>query len=262
MWDAFLNAIFWVIEKLHAFSGDWGLAIILITIVFRMIIYPITARQFKSTYKMQKMQPKIKEIQEKYNDDKARQQEEMMKVYKEAKFNPLSGCLPMILQMPIFIALFQVLRSLPDRIAGIGGTEAVLPATFYSIIPDLSKSSSNVFSLTPDGILAFIPYILLVVLFGVSMLIPLLINKTRDRNTLMMTGIMAVMMLFFGWSSPAGVLLYWDTSSLLGVAQQAIYKKVMERKDAEKEEEMIEIKPVKVEVERAIKKPRPKKGGK
>jgi len=262
MWDAFLNAIFWLIEKLHSFSGDWGLAIILITIVFRMLIYPITARQFRSTYKMQKMQPKIKELQEKYKDDKTRQQEEMMKVYKEAKFSPLSGCLPMILQMPLFIALFQVLRSLPDRIAAIGGTDAILPATFYSIIPDLSQSSSGVFSLTPEGILAFIPYLLLVVLFGVSMLIPLLINKTRDRNTLLMTGVMAVMMLWFGWSSPAGVLLYWDTSSLIGVAQQAISRKMMERKDEQTEQETIEIKPVKVEVERAVKKPRPRKGGK
>jgi YidC/Oxa1 family membrane protein insertase len=108
-----------------------------------------------------------------------------------------------------------------------------------------------------QGILAVIPYVILVLLFGVSMLIPLLLNKTRERQTLIMTGVMAVFMLWFGWTSPAGVLLYWDVSSLLGVAQQVASRKIQEKKDAE--QEAVEIKPVKVEVERKTKKNRPKK---
>ena len=112
MWEVFLDAIFALINWLYGFTHDWGMAIILITIVFRIIIYPITRKQYKSTYAMQKMQPQLKAIREKYADDQQRQQEETMKLYQEAKFNPLSGCLPMVLQMPIFIALYQVLLNL------------------------------------------------------------------------------------------------------------------------------------------------------
>ena len=84
MWDAFLHGIFIVIDWFYGFAGDWGLAIILITILFRILIYPITRKQFKSTYQMQKMQPLIKEVQAKYAGDQARQNEEMQKIYKEA----------------------------------------------------------------------------------------------------------------------------------------------------------------------------------
>jgi YidC/Oxa1 family membrane protein insertase len=255
VWDAFQYGIFVVIDWFYGFAHDWGLAIILITILFRIIVYPITRKQFQSTYKMQKLQPMIAEIKEKYGNDQARQQEEMMKVYKEAKFNPLSGCLPMILQMPIFIALYWVLRDLPRYIGESGRPADALPATFYNIIPDLSVSPSQVFA--DQGILAVVPYVLLVLLFGVSMLIPLLLNKTRERQTLIMTGVMAIVMIWFGWTAPAGVLLYWDLSSLIGVGQQAVSRKLLERKDAA--QEAVEIKPVKVEVERKGKKARPKK---
>jgi YidC/Oxa1 family membrane protein insertase len=255
VWEAFQYAIFVVIDWFYGIAHDWGLAIILITILFRVIIYPITRKQFKSTYQMQKLQPLIAEIKEKYAGDQQRQQEEMMKIYQEAKFNPLSGCLPMILQMPIFIALYWVLRDLPTYIQNSSRPDNALPATFYNLIPDLSVSPGTVFA--EQGILAVIPYVVLVLLFGVSMLIPLLLNKTRERQTLMMTGVMAIVMIFFGWTAPAGVLLYWDVSSLLGVAQQTASRRLLEKKDAEKE--AIEIKPVKVEVERKAKKARPKK---
>jgi YidC/Oxa1 family membrane protein insertase len=257
-WEVFKNAIFSVINWLYGFSGDWGMAIILITILFRILIFPITAKQFKSSYKMQKMQPKIKEIQEKYADDKVRQQQEMQRIYSEAKFNPISGCLPMLLQMPIFIALYQVLLDLPNLIAGSGRADIILPPTFYSIIPDLAVAAGQKFALTPDGIIGFIPYLILMILFAGSMLVPLLINKTRDKNTLIMTGVMSIMMLFFSWQAPAGVLMYWDTSSILGVVQQYVSKILNDRK-AEVEEAAIEIKPIKVEVERKEKKNRPHK---
>jgi YidC/Oxa1 family membrane protein insertase len=251
VWDWIKNAIFAVVEWFYGLAGDWGMAIILITILFRILIYPITRKQFQSSYKMQKMQPRIKEINEKYADDPQRKQEETMKVYQEAKFNPLSGCLPMILQMPIFIALYQVLLELPTRV-GEGN-----PITFYGLIPNLTIGPRDVFSLTPEGIMAVIPYLFLVLLFGVSMLIPILINKNTERQQLMITAVMAVVMVFFGWMAPAGVLLYWDISSLIGVGQQAVSRKLLERKDAAKEE--LEIKPVKVEVDRKERKNRPKK---
>ena len=257
MWHSFQYAIFLIIDWFYSFAKDWGLAIILITILFRMIIYPITRKQFKSTYQMQKLQPKIKEIQTKYADDKQRQQEETMKIYQEAKFNPLSGCLPLLLQMPLFMALYWVLRDLPTFIEESGRVTASLVPTFYKIIPDLTYSPSSMFA--EQGLAAALVYILLVLLFGASMLVPLLINKNTERQQLIMTGVMAVFMLWIGWGAPAGVLLYWDASALIGAAQQAISRKLLEKKDDQKEEETIEITPVKVEVVRKTVKARPKK---
>jgi YidC/Oxa1 family membrane protein insertase len=256
VWEAFQQGIFYVVDWFYGIAHDWGLAIILITLLFRIIIYPITRKQFKSTYKMQKLQPMMAEIKEKYAGDQARIQEETMKIYQEAKFNPLSGCLPMLLQMPIFLALFWVLRDLPTYIQNSGHAASALPATFYNVIPDLAISPGTVFF--EQGVLAAIPYVILVLLFGVSMLVPLLLNKNRERQMLIMTGVMSVVMLWFGWTAPAGVLLYWDVSSLFAVAQQTLSRKLMERKDAEQEEEVV-VKPVKVEVERKTKKARPKK---
>lgn len=258
-WELFKNAIFIVIDWLYSWCGDWGLAIILITVIFRILIFPITMRQNKSTLVMQKLQPKIKEIQEKYADDRTRQSEELQKVYAEAKYNPLSGCLPMLLQMPIFMALYQVLRELSNLITQSGRPDDVLPATFYNLLPDLSLSASTVFAFTAEAFVAAIPYLVMMLLFSLSMLVPALINRSGDRNTLIMTGVMSVMMLWFGWTVPAGVLLYWDTSALIGIGQTLITKKMNEHKEATIEEEMVEIKPVKVEVERKERKTRPRK---
>jgi len=257
VWEAFQHGIFLVLDWFYSMAKDWGLAIILITILFRILIYPITRKQFKSTYQMQKLQPKMNEIKEKYADDKQRQNEEMTKLYQEAKFNPLAGCLPMLLQMPIFIALYWVLRELPTYIEESNHVAADLPPTFYNIIPDLTFSPGDVFS--TDGLASAIPYILLVLLFAASMLVPLLTNKNTQRQQVIITAIMSVFMLYIGWSAPAGVLLYWDVSSILGVGQQMASRKMLEKKDAEKEAEVVEVTPVKVEVERKPKKARPKK---
>ncbi|MDR2035822.1 MAG: YidC/Oxa1 family membrane protein insertase [Coriobacteriales bacterium] len=250
-WDIFKDGIFWVIQWFHSWCGDWGLAIIFITIVFRMLIYPITRKQFKSSYQMQKLQPKMKEIKERYPDDQQRQQQEQMKLYKEAKFNPLAGCLPMLLQMPIFIALYQVLQELEVR---IGTTEGV---SLFGIVPNLTVSAGTVFA--SGDIIALIPYVIMLLLFSASLLIPTLITQTGDKNTKMMMGVMAAVMLFFGWSVPAGVLLYWDVSSYIGVAQQQFSRTRLQHKDKLAEEENIDVTPVKVEVDRAERKARPKK---
>jgi YidC/Oxa1 family membrane protein insertase len=261
-WNAILDAVFAVLKWIHGFAGDWGLAIIIITVIFRLLISPITHKQFKSTFHMQKLQPKLKEIQQKYAGDRTRLQEEQMKLYQEAKFNPLSGCLPMFLQMPIFMALYGVLanafKATADHTPWI---ELDKPASFFGLVPDISLSLKAVFT-GGYSILEILPFALLVLLFAVSMFLPMLVNKTKDRNTIIMTSVMAVFMLFIGWQAPAGVLLYWDTSSLIGVAQQGITMSYLRRKDAVAEAEVIDIKPVKVEIERAPKKPRPRKGGK
>ena len=109
MWEWFKDFIFDVISFFYNLCGDWGMAIIIVTIIFRIIVSPLMHKQAKSNYQMQKIQPQIAKIQEKYADDRIKLGEETQKLYAEAKFNPLAGCLPMLLQMPIFIALFQVL---------------------------------------------------------------------------------------------------------------------------------------------------------
>jgi YidC/Oxa1 family membrane protein insertase len=262
VWDVILDAIFLLLNWLFEFSQDWGMAIILITIIFRVVIYPITHKQMKTNHVMQKLQPRIKELQEKYADDQPRMQQEMMKLYQEAKFNPLSGCLPMLLQMPIFMALYGVLMNLTARIESTGVAVDATQISFYGIIPDLTLSPSTVFA--EQGIGPAIPYIILMLLFGVSMLLPVLTSKENraNRQMLIMMGVMSVMMLWFGWTVPAGVVLYWDMSSLLGVAQQMISKEVYKRQDAKKAEETIDITPVKVDVDRKEKKARPRKSGK
>lgn len=251
-WEIFKDAIFWVIDWSHSWCGDWGLAIIIITILFRLLIFPITRKQFKSSYEMQKMQPRLNELKQKYADDPQRQQEETMKLYQEAKFNPLAGCLPMLLQMPIFIALYQVLQELETR---IGSGE---PVSFYGIVPDLTISSSTVFA--EHGIMAAIPYVVMLLLFASSLLVPMLLQPTgQDKNTKVMMIVMAGVMLFIGWGVPAGVLLYWDVSSYIGVGQQFVSRRLRERKDAKVEAEQVAVAPVKVEVDRAERKARPKK---
>ena len=255
VWQMFLNWIFWLIKVFYDIAGDWGMAIIIVTIIFRILIFPITNKQFKSTYKMQKLQPLIAEINQKYANDPRRKQEETSKVYKEAKFNPISGCLPMILQMPIFIALFGVLRGLAvDFDQG-----ANAPYTFYKIIPDITLSPSTVFD-GGAGIIPAIPYIILLALFGASILIPTLLNPQPGQNqSFLMPIIMSAVMLFIGWGSGAGVLLYWAVSSYIGVAQQLVSRRIYKRRDMQAEEAVIDVTPVKVEVDRKERKARPRK---
>lgn len=247
MWTWLKEAMFWCVESVYNFCGDWGLAIIIITLIFRLLIYPLTVKQMRSSYQMQKLQPKIKEIQEKYKDDQQRQQEEMQRIYAENKFNPLAGCLPMLLQMPIFIILYQTLREyIPDG------------ASFYNLIPNLAMSLKEAWAV---GFGDALPYLIVMILFVVSTFIPMLMTGNKDKNTLIMTAVMSLFMLWIGWSAPAGVMLYWAVSSFFGVFQQLAVRASMKRKDKKEEEEseVIVVEPVRVDVERKVKKKRPTK---
>ena len=240
MWDAFKDAIFICIEFFYNFVHDWGLAIVIVTLIFRLILFPL-----------------MQEIQTKYADDKQRQSAEMQKLYAESGFNPLAGCLPMILQMPIFIALFQVLYDMNTR---TGGSEY----TFYNILPNLVASPANAWSV---GVGPFIPYGILLIVFAGATFLPTLLqqkgtNNPQKNQQIFMMVIMTLMMLWIGWGSPAGVLLFWATSSVFAVAQQQITLSILRRKDREREALEAEVKPVKVDVTRKAKKPRPTKKAK
>ena len=198
----------------------------------------------------------MKEIQERYSHDPVRMQEETQKLYADAKFNPLAGCIPILIQMPIFIALFQVLRNIQNYLPEYEVFR------FYNIIPNLLSTPAEVIN---QGVVPFIPYAVLIVLFVGVTFLPMLLQQRNNQDSqqrnqmIMMSIIMSVMMLFVSWSSPAGVLLFWGTSGIIAVLAQQLYMRHLKRKDAETEAEMIEVAPVKVEVERREKKKRPKK---
>ncbi len=108
MWDGILNGCAAALYELAKLVGDWGLAIIIVTLIIRLLLFPIQRKQLKSSFQMQQVRP-VQEIQKLYAGDQVKIQQEMQKLYQETGFNPLAGCLPMLIQMPIFIILFQVL---------------------------------------------------------------------------------------------------------------------------------------------------------
>ena len=257
VWEAILWAIAWVVEKFYFMAQDWGLAIILFTIVFRLLMMPLMLSQTRSSHQMQKVQPKMKEIQARWANDPVRMQEETQKLYADAKFNPLASCVPMLIQMPIFIALFQVLRNIQDWLPAYEGT-----FRFYNIVPSLTATPSEVMG---QGLVEFIPYGILIIIFVGATFLPMLLQQRDNKDTqqknqmYMMSIIMGVMMLFVSWSSPAGVLVFWGVSGIIAVLTQQIYMRHLKRTDKELELQQIEVQPVKVEVERRVKKKRPKK---
>lgn len=238
MWNQFKELIFLLLRQIEGFVGDWGLAIIALTVLMRLALMPLTLKQTKSMYELQRIQPKIKELQQRYADDKEKLQEETLKFYQDNKVNPFGGCLPAILQMPIFIALYGVVGQTQK---GPGLMISYLERTgeigrFFSLIPDISKSPSMVYQ--ADGIAAAIPYLVLVLLFGLSIWLPQALMP-GEKQQKMMGAYMGAIFLFFGWSAPAGVLLYWDASSLLGVAQQQLQLAQLRRHD-DRDEVVIE----------------------
>lgn len=228
MWEVILDAIFQCIKFFYDFCLDWGVAILIITVIFRLLITPLMYKQAESSYRMQKMQPAIKALQTKYADDPVRLNQEQQKMYAEAKFNPLASCVPMLLQMPIFIALFQVLRSMDTRVPDVTNY------SFLNIVPNLVQTPGDAIAV---GVVYSIPYVLLLAIFAVCTFIPSLLqlkdnNDKQQRNqTLLMTGLMGVMMIFIGFGSPAGVLLFWGASSILAIVQQQGSLAIIKKKD-------------------------------
>lgn len=258
MWDWFINFITQVLVQLDTMTGDLGLSIIIVTVIIRIAILPLMNKSTASTARMQVLQPKVQEIQDRYADDPQRLNDELRKFQAENNFNPLGGCLPVLIQMPIFMCFFTAARQITEVVAEKG-----LSTSFYNVIADLSTSASSTFF--SAGLTAALPLILLDVAFGVLTFIPMVINlktmtdEDQKRQTLVMGIVMSVMMLWFGWSVPAAVLLYYDTSALWQVVQQQLVtKRVMEKAKAEAEANLAN-KPKQIYVERRERKPRPKK---
>jgi YidC/Oxa1 family membrane protein insertase len=222
--------LFEILQFFHGWVGDYGVAVILLTVAIRLVLFPLTQKQTKSTYELQRIQPKIKALQEKYKGNKEKLQEETLKFYQENKVNPLGGCLPLILQMPIFFALFRMLGSVTkDKkvvpglllayIASLPAAQAEAARRFWIILPDITKSPKDVFA--SGGLVAALPYIIFVALFGLSIVVPQLIQP-GERQQKMIGIYMGVLMLWFGWITPAGVLIYWVTQAVLALVQQVL----------------------------------------
>ncbi|MCB2060348.1 MAG: membrane protein insertase YidC [Novosphingobium sp.] len=226
--------ILWLLKKLFTLVGNFGVAIILLTVIVRGIMFPIAQRQFASMAAMRAVQPKMKAIQERYKDDKQKQQQEIMALYKKEGVNPLAGCLPIFLQIPIFFALYKVLILAIE----------MRHQPFILWIKDLSAPDPlhilNLFGLLPFTPPSFLGIGILAVLLGVTMWFQFRLNPAQmDPVQEQMFKIMPWVMMFIMAPFAAGLLLYWTTSNLLTIAQQSyLYSrhpqlKAQAEKDAE-----------------------------
>ena len=201
MFDWLINGMAYVLDFIYNIVGNYGGAIIIFTLIIKLILYPLTAKQTRSMREMQEIQPEIKKLQEEYKDDKEKQQEEMMKLYQEHGVNPAAGCLPMIVQMAILIPLFRTINALGPKIEN---------ETFLWISSLGEKD------------------IALVILTGLVMLgqtfITQKISGGEGQSNKMMY-MMPIFIVVIGFNLPAGVLLYWFTSTLFTVGQQYFLSK-------------------------------------
>jgi YidC/Oxa1 family membrane protein insertase len=231
LWAWVFMGVLTLLNSFYGYTRDYGVAIIALTAAMRVLLIPLTIKQTKSMQEMQEIQPKIKALQAKYKDNKEKLQEETLKFYQENKVNPFGGCLPLLLQMPIFIALFRVLGTPPkgqtapwsliNYISKLPVSVQAAAKRFLFIIPDITLAPNALFAgkSFASAIIPALPYLALVALFGVSVWLPQYM-LTKDPQQRRVGTYMAIFMLYIGWVSPAGVLLYWVTSSAWQIAQQ------------------------------------------
>ncbi|MBK7899839.1 MAG: membrane protein insertase YidC [Azonexus sp.] len=196
--------IFWALEAIHKLVGNWGWAIVILTILIKAAFYPLSAASYKSMAKMRVLTPRLMHLKERYGDDRQRLNQEMMKLYQTEKVNPLGGCLPILVQIPVFIALYWVL---------LGAVE-MRDAPWILWITDLASQD---------------PFYILPVVMVVTMLIQTKLNPTPPDP--MQAKIMMAMPFIFGvmffWF-PAGLVLYWVVNNILSIAQQWRITQVIE----------------------------------
>jgi YidC/Oxa1 family membrane protein insertase len=217
----------------HLVGGSWGLAIVGLTVLIRAILVPVTFRQLKSMQEMQRLAPQINAVKEKYKEDKQRQQQELMKFYQQNKINPLASCLPLVMQMPVFISLFYMLRTdLKKRICGpqltahhIITAKQIESATCNQVAPHSAK-----FLFLPDitSKATGVALVVLIVLYVGSQLASTLIaTATADRNQRRLMLALPVVFVVILYRYPAGLLVYWITTNLWTIGQQSLIRRHM-----------------------------------
>jgi YidC/Oxa1 family membrane protein insertase len=211
----FMKPIFALLVWLYAQIGNFGVAIICLTLIVRTILFPVAQKQFQSMAKMRVLQPKMKAIQERYADDRMKMQEETMKLYREEKANPLAGCLPIFLQIPIFYALYKVLmvsvemRHKPFAlwIHDLSAPDPMTPVNLFGFLP-----------FTPPAMLAIG---VLPILLGITMWLQMRLNpQMPDPVQRQIFALMPWVLMFVMASFAAGLQLYWVTNNILTIAQQ------------------------------------------
>jgi YidC/Oxa1 family membrane protein insertase len=199
------SPLFWLLSAIHRYVGNWGVAIILLTVIIKLVFYPLSAASYKSMAKMRVLGPKLQSLKETYGDDRQRMQQAMMEMYKTEKINPLGGCLPIVVQIPVFIALYWVLL----------GSVELRDAPFILWIHDLSAKD---------------PYYVLPVLMGLSMIVQSWLSPTPpDPVQAKIMKVMPVVFSVFFFFFPAGLVLYWLVNNILSIAQQWRITRVIER---------------------------------
>ena len=191
------EGLFWVLSKLQGLLGNWGWAIVGLVVLVKLLLFPLATAQYKSMAKMRRFQPRIQQLKERYGEDKQKFQVAMMELYKKEKINPVGGCLPILLQMPIFFALYWVLLESVE----------LRHAPWMGWIQDLTA---------PDPWF-ILPVINIAVMWATQRLSPMVgMDPMQQRIMTMMPIVFGVMMVFF----PAGLVLYWVTNGGLGLLQQ------------------------------------------
>jgi YidC/Oxa1 family membrane protein insertase len=206
-----------LLKFFHDSAGlSWGLSIIALTVTVRAILIPLTYKQLKGMRALQALQPQIKEIQEKFKNDKQRMQQEMMRFYKENKVNPFASCIPLVAQLPVFITLFYVLRhELPTDICGAPGCNPGSEASFL-FIHDLTAKATGAELI-----------VLLVLYVGTQLASGLVMSVTADRSQRMIMFILPLFFVFFIINFPAGLILYWITTNLWTVGQSLVIQRII-----------------------------------
>ncbi|MEX0942887.1 MAG: membrane protein insertase YidC [Pseudomonadales bacterium] len=197
--------LFDLLFLIHGFVGNWGVAIILLTIIVKTVLYPLSAASFRSMAKMRKLQPEMQRLKERYGDDRQQFSQAMMELYKKEGANPLGGCFPILLQMPVFLALYwTLLESVELR-----------QAPFMLWIHDLSDMD---------------PYFVLPILMGISMYLTQLMQpEPPDPMQAKIFKLMPIMFTFFFLWFPSGLVLYWLVNNILSIMQQYYVKRQIEK---------------------------------
>ncbi|MDO8892840.1 MAG: membrane protein insertase YidC [Sulfurimicrobium sp.] len=202
--------LFWVLSKIQGMVNNWGVAIILLTVLIKLAFYPLAAKSYRSMAHMRVLGPKLQKLKEQYGDDRQRLHQAMMELYKTEKVNPLGGCLPVVVQIPVFIALYWVLLASVE----------MRHAPFALWIQDLSAAD---------------PYYVLPIIMGITMIIQTKLNPTPPdpiQAKVMMVMPFAFSIFFFFF--PAGLVLYWVVNNVLSIAQQWQITRSMEQLHAAK----------------------------
>jgi YidC/Oxa1 family membrane protein insertase len=195
-----IDLLTWILDWLYSIGLTWGQSIIGLTIIVRLILFPLTWKQYKSAGEMQAIQPQIKALQQKYKNDRGKLQEETMKLYQEHHVNPFASCLPLILQLPIFISLYYAIKDEP----------AIADSTFLGI------------PLGEPSIILLVIYVLTQVISTELMLV-----TQTDKMQKMIMRSMPIIFVVFLWSFPAGLFVYWITTNLWTIGQQLIIRRTM-----------------------------------